>query len=168
MTETWRPVVGYEGRYEVSDQGRVRSLDRVIHYMRNGDPRTQRWPGRLLSPSRNNRGYPQVSLGYNRTHLVHWLVAAAFIGPRPDGLVVCHNNGDQTDNRPENLRYDTLSGNMQDSVRHGTNRNARKTHCVNGHEFTPENTGSNQGRRRCLTCHRKRENERYHTSKVTA
>src|SRR5690606_32157657 len=81
------------------------------------------------------------------------LVAAAFLGPRPEGSEVCHINGDPADNRVENLRYGSRSENVLDQVRHGVHNNARKTHCKNGHAFTPENTmRRSEGGRRCRTC----------------
>lgn len=77
----------------------------------------------------------------------------AFVGPCPEGMEVCHNNGDCTDNRLENLRYDTKSANMLDRVRHGTHHNANKTQCLRGHLFTEENTKRTaKGGRACRTC----------------
>jgi hypothetical protein len=87
-----------------------------------------------------------------------------FIGPRPDGLDVCHNNGDRLDNQVGNLRYGTRSENMLDTVPHGRSR-ASRTHCPSGHEFNEENTrhdvvkGRNGGtvnRRSCRECDRAR------------
>lgn len=109
-TETWRPVVGFPD-YEVSDQGRVRSW------------RRGKWPGRaetprMMRPLVTRGGYPSVVIG-ERT-LIHVLVLEAFAGPRPQGMDACHNNGIKTDNRPENLRWDTRKENQADRRRHGT------------------------------------------------
>jgi hypothetical protein len=101
-----KPIPGFPG-YQVTDDGRVWS------------DRTSRW----LKPSPNSHGYQVVGLqadGRQYTRGVHVLVALAFIGPRPGRLVVCHGNGDRSDNRLVNLRYDTRSANMKDAVRHGT------------------------------------------------
>jgi hypothetical protein len=88
------------------------------------------------------------------TMAVHRLVMLAFVGPCPDGLNVCHNDGVATNNVLGNLRYDTPSSNSQDRVRHGNDYNRRKTHCIHGHEFTPGNTYYRRnGRRLCRTCH---------------
>lgn len=68
-------------------------------------------------------GYPSVLLSHNgkaRIRTVHSLVAEAFLGPRPVGLVVCHCDGDPTNNHVSNLRYDTYAGNSADMVAHGT------------------------------------------------
>lgn len=153
-TEEWRPVLGHEGRYEVSSTGRVRSIDREFKDRRG---RLQRVKGRVLKPTTNSTGYQVVSLansGEIDRRLVHLIVADAFIGMRNPGFEVCHNNGDNRDNRIENLRIDTVSENRLDTVRHGNNKNANKTRCINGHAYTPENTYYNpaNGHRSCRTC----------------
>lgn len=145
MTETWRPVVGFEGLYEVSDSGSVASL------------RRRRMVRKLHV---DTWGYLRISFkidGRTVNRRVHTMVAESFIGPRPDGLVVRHLNGIYTDNRPVNLRYGTVAENAQDMLRHGRQRNARKTHCDNGHPFTPENTRMEGTARKCRRCHADRE-----------
>lgn len=105
-TERWLPVVGYEGRYEVSDLGRVRSLLRGCHF---------------LAPHTKDRGHLQVTLrGEKRHHSVHRLVLAAFVGPCPAGMMCRHLNGIPTDNRLENLRWGTAEENIADMRLHGT------------------------------------------------
>lgn len=118
--EEWVPVVGYEGFYEVSSLGRVRSVDR--EFIR-ADGRRQCRRGRLLKPTPSGRGYPSVTLRHGVRRTVHILVCIAFHGPRPHpDYDAAHNNGVLTDNRRENLRWATKSENQQDSVRHGTKR----------------------------------------------
>ncbi len=99
-----------------------------------------------------------LRLGTNvRRHTkVHHLVAEAFIGPRPPGMVVCHNNGDPLDNRVENLRYDTQANNITDMHDHrGGHHNSLKTHCKYGHDITdPSNIYKNGNGRKCRTCAR--------------
>jgi HNH endonuclease/NUMOD4 motif len=114
--ERWLPVVGWEGRYEVSDFGRVWSL-----WYKNG-PRL--YP-HLLRPWPNARegGHLLVCLsapGRSARPYVHQLVAAAFIGPCPPGEEVRHWDGDPANNRRSNLLYGTRAENMEDMVRHGT------------------------------------------------
>lgn len=107
MEETWKPVVGYEGVYSVSDQGRV---------MRNSK-------GRVLKNVIGAKGYAQVSLSMNNvasTHLVHALVMRAHVGPCPAGLEVCHDDGDPANPKLANLRYDTHAANLNDRRAHGT------------------------------------------------
>lgn len=139
--EQWRPVVGYEGHYEVSDHGRVRSLDRFVD---TASGRRQYVAGRVIQPWTANRGgHTAVKLsrfGQKRAALMHVLVLEAFVGPRPTGMDGCHNDGNPRNNHLSNLRWANRSGNMYDAVRHGTHNHARKTHCKRGHEFTPSNT----------------------------
>lgn len=109
--EIWRPVVGFEGLYEVSDMGRVKCLRR--HRVRE----------HVLSPSSAGRGYRKVQLcdKSRREHrYVHDLVLTAFSRPRPPGMECAHRNGKRDDNRLCNLRWDTRSGNHADKLAHGT------------------------------------------------
>lgn len=115
--ETWLPVPGYEGSYEVSDKGSARSVDRTV---RNGHG-LRPVHGRVLRPRLGN-GYLGVSLrrgNQSSSHHVHILVASAFIGMRQPGMVVCHADGDRLNNAAPNLRYDTQRGNCRDTVAHG-------------------------------------------------
>jgi hypothetical protein len=114
--QIWKPVVGYEGLYEVSDQGRVRSIE---HQTKLG-PRG----GRVLSRATEKRlGYVKVNLyrdGKARSVRVHCLVLEAFRGSCPEGMEGCHDNGNRSDNRLDNLRWDTRPANHADKHRHGT------------------------------------------------
>lgn len=163
MTEQWKPVAGYEGLYEVSDQGNVRSLPRPGKRNRN-----RVYGGQDLKPTPSGppgARYMTVNLhhpGGRRTLRVHRLVAGAFLGPRPDGCVIRHLDGNSLNNRVGNLVYGTQSENILDAVRHGTHPEASRTHCDNGHEYTPDNTGPHPaGGRRCLACHRDQEHRRH-------
>lgn len=152
--EHWLPIAGRNGWYEVSDLGRVRSVDRTI--MRsNGVP--QRRKGKVLSFSRSWYGHLRVELPGGYAY-VHRLVLETFLGSAPDGMEACHNNGDPTDNRLANLRWADHTSNVMDSIDHGTHSQARKTRCKHGHEFTPENTYHRRGGgRMCKTCVRMRK-----------
>jgi hypothetical protein len=136
----WLPVAGYEDLYAVSGLGHVQSL------------RT----GRLLVPQMDEKGYLAVKLsrdGKSRRRRIHLLVAKAFIGPCPEGQQVRHLDGVKTNLAASNLIYGTPGENMLDQVRHGTHYEASRTHCDNGHEFTPENTHiDSKGARICKTC----------------
>ena len=121
--EHWRLVVGYEGLYEVSDLGRVRSLRK----------------GRLLALNSGSRGYVARTLvgadGKKRYTNVHRLVLEAFVGLCPDGFECCHNERDPTNNRLTNLRWDSRASNALDKVEHGTHHQVKKTHCPRGHPY---------------------------------
>lgn len=153
--EQWKTIPGWEGRYSVSDQGRVRSEDQNIT-TKAGVRKPHR--GRALRP-RLSCGRLSVSLGRNNSQLIHRLVMAAFVGPCSEGMEVCHQNGDPTDNRLVNLRYDDHSGNMNDRMLHGTDHQRNKTHCKRGHVLDWPNlvpSTWNRGRqwRGCLACQR--------------
>lgn len=125
--ETWKPIRTWEGYYEVSDMGRVRSLDRTI--LRKGSwyrgPQTTTTKGKVLAPSFDTFGYPMVKLKLMseeriELHRIHSLVMETFIGPRPDKCVVAHNDGNPKNPQLANLRYDTVAGNVADKKAHGT------------------------------------------------
>ena len=126
MQEVWLPVVGYEGLYEVSDQGRVHSLPRIVWHTKNrhGVGFWKRRRGMYLKQHRCGMyGYLGVALhkeGKQKTLLTHKLVADAFLGPRPEGLVVMHGERGRTCNELSNLSYGTPSQNANDKLRDGT------------------------------------------------
>lgn len=137
--ERWLPVVDYEGLYEVSDMGSVRSLDRVVRQRGRKD---RFFPGVTLAAATNIHGYPMVALcrnGRARSFKVHRLVLEAFTGPAPEGHEACHNNGNRGDARLVNLRWDDHSSNMRDRRRHGSDHQVVKTHCPQGHPYTGRN-----------------------------
>lgn len=155
MDETWRPVLGFEGIYEVSDRGRVRSVERVA-VRSNGRPHTVR--SKMRSAKRLRKGHLAVTLVkdgqlYNRT--VHRLVLESFVGLRPEGMMCRHLNGDPADNRLENLAWGTASENQQDALKHGVNPNASKLSCPRGHPYDgPNLITAKTGRRMCRACMR--------------
>lgn len=166
MPERWLPVVGWEGFYEVSDWGRVRSLPRVA------GPRPRYFPGRMRKTPRGADGYPRVTLSAQGTKsgplLVHRLVMRAFVGPCPEGQEVRHLDGDSSNCSLENLTYGTHSENERDAVRHGTHYWAAKTHCPKGHAYDEGNTYIlKDGRRACRRCWRVSQKQiHYNTAKT--
>lgn len=119
MTERWLPVVGFEGLYEVSDLGRVRSVAReVANRWGTRTPRRQR----VLAAIVDCDGYIKVNLnrdGASRQRPVHQLVLEAFVGPRPAGAQTLHANAVRNDNRAPNLSWGSASDNCADRDRHG-------------------------------------------------
>lgn len=168
--ERWSQVAGYEGLYDVSDLGRVRSCGRYTPTSRGAQ---RWWAERMLTPSPIPGGYRTVRLyrnGVGRTRTVHRLVLEAFVGPAPEGMECCHGPGGPADNRLTNLRWDTQAANSADQFEHGTQFNAHKTQCLNKHDFTPENTylvAAPGGRthRRCRECARIRDRNRIRSSR---
>lgn len=139
MNEEWKPVVGHEDSYEVSDRGNVRNI-------RSGRVKKFGW---------HKDGYRQVTIK-GKTRTVHRLVAQAFLGPS-DLPIVRHLDGNPRNNVVANLAWGTYSDNVRDSIEHGTyvNGNAGITHCKNGHEFTVKNTYvTRAGARACRACQR--------------
>jgi len=150
-SETWKPVVGYEGSYEVSDQGRVRSLDRFV--ITRGGVR-KRTKGKILRTSVMNMGYLQVSLGRAKKVTVHRLVLEAFVGPAPEGSEACHYpDPDRSNSALSNLRWRTRSDNIRDCIGHGHHVMTNRLHCPRGHEYTESNTYIGpSGSRFCREC----------------
>lgn len=154
LDEEWRPVSGFEDKYEVSDQGRVRSIPRV-QVDKLG--RQLRFRGGILKPAwKGPMRYASVHLGDGSGHTVqryvHHLVLETFVGPRPPGHVSRHLNGQHDDNSLSNLGWGTQQENIADKFRHGTDHNTNKTHCKHGHEFNEQNTKWVGNHRYCRAC----------------
>lgn len=142
--ERWA-VLPSLSKYQVSDRGRIRSFKSVKS-------------GGLLTPWLSKGGSLYIRLrpdGENsaRSFPVHALVAEAFIGPRPDGFLVVHLDGDPSNCHVSNLKYLTKSQQVSLSVSTGRNHLSSRTHCVNGHEFTEDNTYKRPRGRGCRRCH---------------
>lgn len=108
MEEIWKDIPGYEGKYQVSDLGRVKSVP--------GGKRA----GQMLHPGKSSNGYLTVALykdGRAVSHLVQDLVLAAFIGPKPPGQCTRHKDDVRTHNELSNLCYGTQAENYRDVYR---------------------------------------------------
>ena len=107
MKEIWKDIEGYEGLYQVSNMGRVKSLERTVWCGLNGGC-YRAIPERIIKPSKDNYGYLVVNLwedGKMKTYKVHRLVATAFI-PNPNNLpVINHKNEIKNDNKVDNLEW---------------------------------------------------------------
>ena len=122
FAEEWRDIPGYEGKYQASSLGRIKSLRRMVRgRTRVGTPFLRSVPEHILKPGVYCRaGHLSVVLGHGENgRPVHQLVALTFLGACPKGMEVLHINGDPTDNRIENLRYGTRTQNILDVYRQG-------------------------------------------------
>ena len=118
--EIWKDINGFEGLYQVSNLGRVRSLDRVVERI---DGKRVKLRGVVLSPSINNAGYLRVSLSRGRIAYekqIHAIVAETFL-IKVDCFDVDHINFNKLDNRVENLRYISHIDNVRRSIHYRTN-----------------------------------------------
>lgn len=126
--------------------------------------------GHWLSPkemklSRGNNGYLRVSID-GTVRLVHHVVAEAFIGPRPPGALLRHLDDNKDNNHYSNLAYGSSGDNMRDCLANGNHSQATRTHCIHGHEFTPENTRvytrtNGKTQRSCRECYRIYKRKKY-------
>lgn len=167
--EQWRPIPDWEGFYEISSWGKVRSLPRVVNFPDGRRSYTR--PARLLGW--RSRGYVRVVLVApgkpKREAFLHDLVLETFVGPRPPGLICCHSDDDGLNNHISNLRWGTYSDNGHDCVRNGKHHSANKTHCKRGHPFDEQNTGWRLGGgrfcRECMRIHSREHARRKHGHK---
>lgn len=131
--EEWRDIPGYEGYYQASNLGRIRSLYRAFPRNPNDEKECRdieaycatapRSPKKILKQAIGFAGRRFVMLckhSRGKRFQVHRLVLAAFVGECPEGMECRHLDGDHTNNRLENLRWGTRVQNAQDRVRHGT------------------------------------------------
>jgi len=141
--EIWKQVPGYGNFYEASNLGRIRSKNRTVEKFCGLHKKIvkQFYKGRLLNPSKSDKyGHMSVHIGYDKKRIsvsVHKLVLLAFVGPAPKGMECCHNNGIASDNRIENLRWDTHTNNNADRKRHG-NYPSGKLHHMYGKKMPEE------------------------------
>ena len=129
--EVWKAIPGID-HYEASNLGRIRSVDHyvVCKTRRGGDGsdkgfHTRFWKGKILTPYQPRKKWESPGVGIGRpqkTFRVPHLVMLAFVGPRPEGMEVCHNDGNSKNSVLSNLRYDTPQGNNDDQLKHGTRR----------------------------------------------
>lgn len=121
VNEIWKDIPDYEGFYQVSNFGRVRSIDRVVTCFKT----TKTRKGQILKPKPDKDGYLTIMIGKaekqscRKTVKVHALVASAFLGDRPQGHVINHIDGVKANNCPSNLEYCTAKSNTQHAYRLG-------------------------------------------------
>jgi len=121
----WRPVLGYQGAYEISDEGEVARLAHTRRTVaRNGRESTKFVAWKLLRPI-DRHGYRVATLykdGLPQHWYIHRLVLLTFVGEPEDKQVCCHNDGSRSNNRVDNLRWDSQAENAADSLKHGVLR----------------------------------------------
>lgn len=133
--EEWKQVVGWEGYYEVSSLGRVRTVPRIAERLNGG---TFPVKGRIRKACALQSGHLLLNLrAHDRSefHYVHRLVVRAFIGEIQEGMEVRHLNGNPADNRLENLAIGTRSDQRLDDVRNGVHGRASLEYCKRGHRL---------------------------------
>lgn len=118
MSEIWKDIDGYEGHYQISNYGRVKSLARIRKYKLNDYAKHKE---RILKLNLTYKGYHSIGLSKNnkrKTYFVHRLVALAFI-PNPENKPeVNHNDGNKTNNNDWNLKWNTGKENVIHSIKH--------------------------------------------------
>ncbi|OQB09043.1 MAG: NUMOD4 motif protein [Parcubacteria group bacterium ADurb.Bin216] len=119
IQEVWKPVVGYEGYYQVSNLGNVRSIDRTINGGRWGTEKRIGMPIKLRYTDDHHINVKLHKDGKRSTHHVAALMLEAFVSKRPDGMLACHNDGNGHHNELSNIRWDTPKGNSADTIKHG-------------------------------------------------
>lgn len=129
MNEKWRPIDGFESSHEVSNLGRIRTIEREwVGVTPRGHPARRKTAQRVCGQRVSRNGYMQVALcvgGKPHSKLVHRIVAHAFIPPAHNCEQVNHVNGDKTDNRVENLEWTTARGNQLHAIANGLARGRR-------------------------------------------
>jgi hypothetical protein len=152
LTEQWKPIPGFEGVYEVSDLGNVRSLART-------NAQGKRYKGKLLRvatvPRTKVRQVVLFKDGVRHSSTVHKLVLTTFVGPAPEGQEVVHLDGDSSNNALTNLKWGFRTETAQSLVRRGTHVHTRKERCPRGHLLEEGNLtafSKSKGWRSCLAC----------------
>lgn len=126
MEEIWKDIRGFEGLYQVSNLGRVKSLERWITYIQTnqhdkvGKEVHQKMPSRLLTPRKTKSGYLRVQM-CNKDFYIHRLVCANFIRPLKPKEEVNHKDGNKANNRLDNLEIVTRVENQNHAIRNDLN-----------------------------------------------
>lgn len=168
MSENWKPVLGYEGHYEISDYGRVRGVERVVPHPMFGTMTKKAADIKLKS---HKDGYLVVTLhreGKRKTRMVHQLVLESFREVRPEGMETRHLDGNPKNNHISNLKWGTPKENSADIDLHGNRYWRNQTHCIKGHPFSGDNLMlEREGKKRvCRECRRAKDRKIYARDKA--
>ena len=126
MATVWKAIPGYEGFYEASDAGAIRSVERVV----NGGSGPRVFPGRILSQAIGGHKYAVVNLskfGKVKQFTVHTLILLTFKGECPPGCEALHDDGNRLNNGVPNLNWDSRQRNTRDRIKHGTQVRGERT-----------------------------------------
>jgi hypothetical protein len=130
--ETWKPVVGWEGYYEVSSLGRIKRLPlKITCLSKQGNPCLKKWKGGFLSPHINKDGHFYIGLcknGERKILKVHRIVAEAFLVPVPGKTHIDHIDANKLNNTPSNLRWCTHAENIRYGWETGCYNNVGSKH----------------------------------------
>ena len=131
--EIWKDIRGYEGLYQISNMGRLKSLSRktwIFRAKNNGKGSFRHLKEKILKvripPDKRYMGTSLCKNGKMKTREIHRLVLEAFVGPCPEGMEGCHEDGNRFNNRLDNLRWDTRSNNHKDKHKHGTDASGER------------------------------------------
>jgi hypothetical protein len=131
MKEVWKDIEGYEGQYQVSNLGNVKSLNRFVYQLdRSGKPSISNYKGRVLKFGHRKNGYLYIVLSKNnkqKKENIHRLVAKAFIPNPLNKPQVNHKDGNKKNNLIGNLEWNTMSENHKHAFRTGLRSNKRST-----------------------------------------
>lgn len=131
--EEWRAIPGYEGLYEVSSLGQVRSMTRTVPARNRFGSMLKRYEGRVKATHLDKDGYVYLGLyrgGTGQMHRVSRLVLLAFVGQPEPGMEACHDDHDKTNNALSNLSWGTRLENEQAKTAAGRRpANTRRMPC---------------------------------------
>lgn len=129
MIEVWEDVKGYEGLYQISNLGNIKSVNRAVKRVTNDKEHIVVFHGKILKPHISDRGYLRLKLsknGIEKTHKIHKLVAIAFVN-NPNGYCeVNHKDGNKSNNHVDNLEWCSRSQNVRHAVNLGLLRGRKK------------------------------------------
>lgn len=128
----WKDIPGYEEAYKINAEGEIYSCKRYTRGVsKSGKEFKKLQGGKYLKAKIKKHGYRYVTLcknGVQNNHHIHRLVLRTFVGEPPTrNHVSCHNDGDTSNNKLENLRWDTVSNNHADKIKHGTHNRGDKS-----------------------------------------
>lgn len=129
--EAWRPVVGYEGLYEVSNLGRIKTCPKLIPNLLTGGDSLRR--PKIMKTARDKSGHHHLSFtkdGVKKNVFLHHAVARAFLGPCPDGKLTLHQKDDRDNNRAASLYYGSSLHNGRDMVINGGSSRCEDHHAA--------------------------------------